>query len=311
MWRDLLQQGEAIVSPWLGGRSLRTFERAWRIHGRLPPEPGWHEFDVSGRQARWRRAAEPTPQLLRERVRGYLIGDRLVPDTVRVRPELDALVHRFQRVFLVEPGIERFARVVAGRFTDDGPLVFDGLDLPLGPEADVAMALLDGRESLDGVRFVPPALDAAFRVEIWRRREAERRRREAAEAVRAERTRLELERRRRQLREQLGDARLRRELAAVDFEAAARAALALGGAEYVDHRRAYRQGEMNVSFRLDGGHFVCTCEERTLRIIDAGVCLTDHDTGETGDTLFTIESLPGVIRQADRDGVLVVFRHFA
>jgi hypothetical protein len=310
MWRDLLQQGEAIVSPWLGGRALRTFERAWNIEGRLPPEPGWHEFDVSGRRARWRRAAEPTPDLLRQRARGYLIGDRLVPDTVRVRPELRELAGSFPRVYLIEPGLDRFARVVTGRFTEGGPLVFDALDFPLGPEADVGMALLDGRESLEGVPGVPPALDAAFRVEIWRRHEAERRRREAEEALRLERERSVREERRRQLREQLGDALLRREIAAVDFETAARAALAVGGAEYVDHQRAYRRGEMNVRFRFDGRYFACTCEERTLRIIDAGICLTDHDTGQKGDTLFTLESLPGVIRQADHDGVLVVFRHF-
>jgi hypothetical protein len=38
------------------------------------------------------------------------------------------------------------------------------------------------------------------------------------------------------------------------------------------------------------------------------VCLIDHATGIKGDTWYTLESLPGVIRQADRQGVLVVFR---
>jgi hypothetical protein len=34
----------------------------------------------------------------------------------------------------------------------------------------------------------------------------------------------------------------------------------------------------------------------------------DHRTGEKGDTKFTLESLPGVVREAEREGVLVVFR---
>ena len=46
-----------------------------------------------------------------------------------------------------------------------------------------------------------------------------------------------------------------------------------------------------------------------MRIIDSGICLQDHNTGEKGDTYFTLESLPAVIRQADREGKLVVYRH--
>ena len=47
----------------------------------------------------------------------------------------------------------------------------------------------------------------------------------------------------------------------------------------------------------------------TLRIVDAGICLEDHATGEKGDTYFTLESPPGVVRQAIREGQLVVWRH--
>ena len=49
--------------------------------------------------------------------------------------------------------------------------------------------------------------------------------------------------------------------------------------------------------------------------VDAGICLTAHyddpdfESGTRGDTLFTLESLPPVIREANGDGVLVVFRH--
>jgi len=95
----------------------------------------------------------------------------------------------------------------------------------------------------------------------------------------------------------------------VDFAEAARAALAVGGAEYLDHRRSARRGEVVVRFRLAQRRYECTCDQESLRIIDAGICLIDHATGERGDTYFTLESLPAVILQAEREGRLVVFRH--
>jgi hypothetical protein len=49
--------------------------------------------------------------------------------------------------------------------------------------------------------------------------------------------------------------------------------------------------------------------DEDLRIVDSGICLIDHDTGERGDTLFTLESLPAVIKEAIDDGKLVIFRH--
>ena len=63
-----------------------------------------------------------------------------------------------------------------------------------------------------------------------------------------------------------------------------------------------------MRFRLDDLRFECTCDRRTLRIIDAGVCLVDHHTGERGDDYFTLESLPGVIRQAEEEGVADVLK---
>jgi hypothetical protein len=66
---------------------------------------------------------------------------------------------------------------------------------------------------------------------------------------------------------------------------------------------------MVVSFRLNRRQYQCTCHPVTLRIIDSGICLTDHDTGVKGDTRFTLESLPGVIRQATGQDRLVRFRH--
>jgi hypothetical protein len=308
-WRDLLQtEDESVVAPWVGGRSLQTFNRTWKLQGRLPPEHGWHCFTTDGRTAKWSKPAEPSGEL-RNEVRGYLVGDRLLADDVRVDRDPAKLIACSEPVFLIEPGLDRFVRVLAGRSYEDGPLIYSRLEFPLGPEEAVLQAYLDSKLTVDHVPGVAPALDAAFRFEVWQRVEAERRRREEEERRRAEEAKRAAEERRQRIVERLGDAAGRREMAAIDFAEAARAALAVGGAEYLDHRRAVHQNEMAVRFRFDHQRFECTCDARTLRIIDAGICLTDHDTYEKGDTRFTLESFPGVIREAIREGKLVVFRH--
>jgi len=317
-WRDLLQQpDDRLVAPWVGGRSLRTFDRTWTVKGRLPREHGWHEFQLQARTATLIGPAETPQGVLKDFVRGYLVGDRLVPDGVQ-GPSLtkrgrlqDAaeLVSNSEKVYLIEEGLDRFVRVAAGRFFSGGPLIYDSQEFPLGPEDDVLAAYQDNKPTVDSVTGVAPALNVAFLFESWRRVEAERIRREEQERrEREERERLEAERRE-QVRQQFGTAQGRRELAKSDFEAAARSALETGGAQYLEHRRSYNRDEMVVRFRLDARRFECTCDAQTLRIIDAGICLQDHDTGVKGDQRFTLESLPSVIKEADKKGVLVVWRH--
>jgi hypothetical protein len=239
---------------------------------------------------------------------GYLVGDRLVPDGVRVDPDPQKIIASSERVHLLEDGLDRFVRVSAGRVHEGGPLVYDSQQMPLGPEEEVLGAYLDEKPSVDAIAGVPPALDAAFRMETHQRAEAARRRLEEERRRQEEEERRQREERRRKLVEQLGDGAGRRAMAAVDFDQAARAALAVGGAVFLDSRKAHGREERVVRFRLDQRRFECTCNEKTLNIIDAGVCLIDHATGIKGDTWYTLESLPGVIRQADRQGVLVVFR---
>lgn len=310
-WRELLKETETtVVAPWLGGRSLRLGMRAWIIDGDLPPDHGWSTFRISGRKVRYEGPAGVTlaPIFEQTKVRGFLVGDRLVQDDARVDPDPRKIADHAERVHLIDPGLERFARVAAGRPTEDGPLVFLGLEFPLGPEPEVQNALEDGKRELAGVPGVVPALEAAFRMELFQRDEAERRRQEAERRRREEEERRQQEERRAELARQLGDGRGRREMAQVDFAAAARAALRVGGAEYLDHRQTPQRNEYAVRFRFNGRRFECTCDRNTLQIIDAGICLIDHETEERGDTYFTLESLPAVIRQAEREGQLVVFR---
>ena len=315
-WRDLIQtQGETLMAPWLGGRSLRSGPRHWTLDGRLPQEQGWAKFSIDGRKARFVEVCDPRPEDLLFKVVGYLVGDRLVPQDVRVAPDPKDIVAASEVVHLIEPGLDRFVRVSAGRISEDGPLIYWQQEFPLGPEHEVQAAFLDDKPSVADIREVSPALDAAFRMERWQRVEAARRRAEVEAQLAKEAAERALAQRRRELVERLGDGAGRREMATHDFGEAARAALAVGGAQYLDHRPARQRNEMVVQFRLLNRRFECTCDRRTLQIIDAGICLVAHHgdrgfrAGTRGDTFFSLESLPSVIREADREGKLVVFRH--
>lgn len=305
-WKDLLQKpNETIALPWVGGRELRSATRTWNIAGALPAEHGWRTFELQGRTAVTKLEAEPAPYQLDHMVLGYLVGDRLVPDDSRVDPDPRKIATCSERVHLLESGLDRFARVRAGRVFEGGPLIYKDVDLPFGIEDAVLQAYLDRVPSLDAIKGVSPALDAAFRLESLLREETEKRRAEALVRAQEEQERLEKEALRQELEKSLGDGAGRRALAAIDFDAAVAAALAIGGAELLDTRWIGRN-EAAVRFRLEGRRFECTCD-RSLHIISSGICLTVGD--EVGDSRFTLESICSVILEAIRTDQLVVRRH--
>jgi hypothetical protein len=312
-WRDLLRTEEPVTAPWTGGRTLHSGARTFTLEGPLPDEHGLHLFlQAGGRRVTWQGPAPVTPELWfgegTATVTGYLVGDRLVADGAAVPVDVKDLMARTETVHLVEPGLDRFARVTAARHTD-GRLYYLRQEFPLGPVEDVRTAYVDRAASVAHVSHVTPALDLAFRVTSWQRDEVERRRAELERKAQLERERAEAEAARHKLMSTLGDGASRRVVAARDFETAARAALRASGADLLDHRKGYNKGEQVVQFRFKKRRFECVCEETTLRIVDAGICLIDHDTGERGDNRFTLESLPGVIQEAMDGGKLVVFRH--
>ena len=311
IWEELLAADQERVLPWVGGRKIFDRSRGWRIVGDLPAEHGWYRFRTSaGRDATLLGPADPDPSFEEGRpmVRGYLVGDRLIPDDARVEVDPDRLVDQTRPVHLVEPGIERFSRAVAVD-AGAGRLVYLRQEFPQGPEDEVLAAYQDRQPSVDHVAGVTPALDLAFRWLTLQRRRAEKRARRHREALAAERRRRVAEERlRRELRDHVGGAG-RRALARHDFEAAARAALGLAGAELLDVRPAYGAGEMVVQYRFRCRRLECVVDRETLRVTDAGICLTDEATGERGDTYFTLESLPPVVGEAMNQGVLVIYRH--
>lgn len=314
-WKDLLAKAdETVTVPWTGGREVRSSGRVFIAEGRLPREHGWHEFTVVGpRKVQWKGPAPDTLNVEEmfagaKFVRGYLVADRIVPDGAAVVLDPTKIVEQTEPVCLIEPGLERFCRIRAARWAD-GRLIYVGQEFPLGPEGDVTEAYQDRKPSVTEIPAVTPALDLAFRFETWRRSEEERMRAEAERLAREEAARREAEERRQRIAQQLGTGDGRREMARLDFGEAARAALRVGGAELLDWRDSRVAGEAVVQFRYQGRRFECVAQKDSLRIVDAGICLIDHGTGERGDTRFTLESLPGVIGQAIREHRLVVFRH--
>jgi hypothetical protein len=310
-WRSLLAQGEEQqVLPWVGDRRVYRGARSWKIQGRRPREHGWYTWKLSGRTVELVGEAEgPDPAFEdeHEALRGYLAGSRFVADDARVDPDPAKLVDQTEQVYCVERGLERFTRAVVVR-TGDDKLIYVRMEFPEGPELEVQMAFQDRLGSVSHVRDVTPALDLAFRWETYQREQAEERERERERVEAEEAARLEAEERLRQAMKNVGTGAGRRALAQRDFAAAARAALAISGAELLDHREGAHRAEMVVNYRFRGRRFQCVCHRDTLRIIDAGVCLDDH-RGEKGDTYFTLESLPPVIGQAMDERRLVVWRH--
>lgn len=316
-WRDMLNATEKRVLPWAGTRQLRVRDQVWEIAGPRPFEVGWWSFDCKGnRLASWdvrSGRVDADPSVLGFVVKGYVVGDRLVVDGARVDPDPLKISEQAEAVNILDGDLPRFARVSAGRLYEDGPLFYRGIEFPLGPEDDVLSAFLEGTD-LVGVKGVTPPLDAAFRMEVWQRAEARKRRVEAERRRLEEDARREKEEQRKQLLEQLGDGAGRRRMAVHDFAEAAKAALAMANAKYLDHRKSVHKDEYVVTFSLIGRRFECTCDGR-LQVIDSGICLKaeyDQDgfeQGTRGDTFFSLESLPGVIQEADRLGKLVVFRH--
>lgn len=309
-WRDLVEAEEqTVVAPWLGGRSLRSHSRLFIIKGRLPADIGWHSFAVLNKTAKLIESVDQDPDALNHTQLGYLVGDRFIPDHTKwCDLDYGNISRNYPKVALIEEGLDRFSRVEVGKVSPFGRIVFKSLAFPLGPEEEVLSAFLDRKDSTDSIKGVTPGLQAAFEAECRQRDEIEQRRIELERIRLEEEAKLAAEERRKQITETLGDGAGRRQVASVDFQAAATAALAVGGAELLDVRAGRRNGEKVIRYRLDNRRFECVCDAQ-LRIIDAGVCLTDESTGEKGDTFFTLESLPGVIRQADREGVLVIFRH--
>ncbi len=305
MWRELLDDPETLTLPWFG-QGVRSASRVWRTRGPRPPEHGWYGFQPSGRFVTLVGPRDPCPDYLEgfPAAHGYVVGDRLIPEDARVTVDPGRFVEQSKALYCPDLTLERFTRGVAAK-TPEG-LVYCGQGFDLGAEAAVRDAYEDRADSVATIPGVTPALDLAFRWSTVQREAAEQRRRDAEERRRLAEEQQAREGRIQQAMREAGTAVGRRALAAHDFEAAAREALRVSGAELLDVREL--GAEVVVRYRFRERRFECVVD-RQLNILDAGVCLTDERTGVKGDTWFTLESLPGTVGQAMDEGKLLVWRH--
>lgn len=314
-WQDLVVKSEKQSMPWCGGRQIAWGHRVWTIKGRLPPEYGWYKFSVDGSREVTladKTPTGPSPDFETERghkiIHGYMVGDRLIPDNAHVNTDPEHLIDQTTPVFLVEPGLDRFTRAVVV-CTKMGAF-YCRQEFPQGQEDDVTAAYQDRKDSIADIRGVTPALELAFRWLSLQRKLAEVREAEIRRLREVEERKRLAEERHAEAIKSIGTGAGRRALATHDFPAAARAALAVSGAELLDARPSHTKNEWIVQYRIHARRLECVCDN-TMRIVDAGICLQDHVTGIKGDTFYTLESLPGVVLSAIRLGKLVVWRHVA
>lgn len=309
-WQDLLaDEDESVVAPWVGGRTVYANDRTFRIKGRRPTEFGWYSFKITGpREVKVTEAAEPEmgweegyPSSV-----GYLIGDRLIPDDVGYKIDPEDIYRYGTKIHIVEPGLEMFSRVKIVNY-ENRFYVYASEEFPLGPESQVIEAYDERKDTISEIPEVVPSLDLSFRYEVYRRADVEHRRAELERLrLEEEAARVEEERRANVMR-QVGTGAGRRELARVDFGAACRASLSQSGAEYLGHTVTRNPNETAVRYRFRDHRLECVVDHRTLRIVDAGICLSSG--GVRGDTFFTLESLPAVVGQAIDEGLLHIYRY--
>jgi hypothetical protein len=299
---------EEAVLPYLGGPFVSAPDRRLRVSAGPPPGPGWWRFEVRGRQARPIRAEDAAPDLSGlPAVRGYWLDGYLVGDR--------GAAVRFGLGPPDEP--VRFSPLVARRWPD-GALLFDSEDFESGAEDEVRAAF-DRGGGIGGVSGVPAPLRAAFGYAVALRtgttlgipvRPLELRGHlaELADEGPVAARRILVAARTQRAAEPVPQApgAAAQVVAArppVDARDAAvdRAATALyaAGATLRDSRWL-AGGLLEVRYDYLGERFVSVVDGGTLRVVDAGICLS----GEDGRV--TLESLPAVIEEAVRTRRLYV-----
>ena len=332
-YTKFLNKKEQLVLAYLGGAYVFGKDRRLRVEGERPAI-GFHRFEVSGRNARSLEAVEVSdvpdfgalPKARGHLVAGWLVsqsGAAITLDRVALLPE-------------DEPAPFAIART---RRWHSGDLVFESLDFDGEPEEQARLRLeqLAAIADLKGVAAtLRTAYGIALALAMGRRlgspiavREAAGHAAQLAErgevAARELFTRLEQERRLAQERAWARALALGRPLARVRGPRGAsrnvvptldnatdRAEAALDGADarilatrrLAGDRRNAAGGnpQLEVAFQFMGERFLTVVDAISLQVIDSGVCLAGEDD------LVTLDSLPGVIREAIETGRLVITR---
>lgn len=293
---------KSVVLPYFyNSWCVHTPDQRLNILGDRPQQDGWYSFETRGRNA---KLLDPIPTIPNYSIlnrlptsHGFLLGNK-----VWIQGQRDPAPIR-----LVPENIEPMAHILVAELNYQS--IFKDLAVSDSPWAEVLANAEMGNTSIDHIPDVPAALQNVFQLFCDQKRRVEENRRRIAELARQRREEEERETERlrseQQLRQMGGTATQRRLLARTNFELAATAALQVGNAQYVSHRQS--GNDMIVRFRLNYYLYECVCDQQ-MRIIDAGICLTDEITGERFDELLTLESLPPVIAEARRNNVLHIYR---
>lgn len=308
-YRKFLAKTETRVLPYFGGTRVDDAGRRLRVSVEQPP--GWYAFEIGGRTATVKDAADAPDLGALPALRGHVAGGFLFCGG-----------RELGRVELLPEEEPPVLSPITARRWHSGDWVYESLDFEQEAE-DLARKALEEERGIDDVKGVGASLRAAFafalashvgrslEIPISPREVAgalldiASRGRPAAEALLrdlAERRRLEqvqLEAHRAQaefdaLTAPRGPWRrppvvAERDAARSPAERAARA-LDAAGADMVGSR-SLGNGLLEVTFRFIGERFISVVNEGSLRVIDAGICLSGADSD------VTLESLPSVIRE--------------
>lgn len=331
-YTKFLGKKEHVVLAYLGGAHVFGKDRRLRVDAPLAerPAPGFHRFEVSGRNARSlnpRTPVEPPNLSDLPKARGHHVDGWLVSAPARIT---------LNRLSLLPADEPPPLATMRARTWHSGDLLFESLDFD-GEAEEEARLRLEQLAPLGDLKGVSATLRTAYGIAlalaVGRRvgtpiavREAAGHAVNLAELgepaarelfARIERERLAAQERAwaRSVAEGRPLARVRgprgSSLAVVPTleNAAERAEAALDGAQarMLAARRlggASGQGAENleVAFRFMGERFISVVNAISLQVIDSGVCLAGEDD------LVTLDSLPGVIREAIDTDRLVITR---
>lgn len=303
-YSKFLGKKDEVVLAYLGGPYAYGKDRRVRVD-EPRPAPGFHRFEIKGRLARALGAVDAPdfgslPKARGHHVAGWLCSKGIEP--VRLLPPEEAAP---------------FALMRARRW-HSGDLVFEALDFDTEVE-DEARLKLERLEPFGELKGATPSLRLAYSIAlvlaVARKAGIEMSVREAAGAPRdvgEEAARIfafDLQRRRTEemersrVRSMLDLRNARRTAEATLANAAQRAEDALDGAHArMLSSRNLGDGNLEVTFEFLGERIISVVDGITLQVHDSGVCLAGEDS------LVTLDSLPGVIREAIETDRLVITR---
>jgi hypothetical protein len=329
-YSKFLGKKEEAVLAYLGGPHAYGKDRRLRVDAPRP-SIGFHRFEIKGRTARALEVVEcpdlgelgDLPRLRGHHVRGWITRDGLRDQRERV--------HGLERVQLMPAEEPAPLSIVRARRWHSGDLVFESLDFD-GEVEEEARLRLEKLEPLGEIKHTPSSLRLAYGVALamivaermripLSIREAvagSTRITEGGEAaarifITAVESRRVEESDRARIRAIVEGRRPREPVQATPVRhrdnptldnAHIRAEIALDGAHArMLSSRNLGDGNLEVAFEFMGERFISVVDAITLHVYDSGVCLAG------ADELVTLDSLPGVIREAIEDDVLVITRH--